>query len=405
MLKNLIVLSDGTEISTGENAIIKTNYSSYANSGTELTPGSVCAAMLEMKFFAPSGRISLEHGEEVQYYKVSDNGNRTLVGLFVLEKPTKSSANTYQFTAYDRISKLDRNLGLWLKNLDGWPYTMAEFAQIVCAQCGVTLIDNPDLPNGDLQIQQFYDSEITGRKIMEWIGQLAGRFCRATPEGEIEFAWYEDFGLHLLPDRDPYYFGGSLSFEDYQVAEIFTVRIKISDDDVGVTYPENASADSNTYVVSGNFLLGGIAEEKLREVAQNLLQQISGASYTPCKVSCPVDYGIRAGDIFSVTDRNGKTIQGYAMSVTNKGQKITVSCTGSARRDSSTAVNNESMKSMNGKIMEIRKTVEGINVDVRQLQVSMEKTQEDITKLEISASGWSSDVSKIIQETGKYDLK
>ena len=51
MLKNLLVLADGTEISSGVgtvNAIQSTKLTQSVNSGEELTLGSTCASILEM---------------------------------------------------------------------------------------------------------------------------------------------------------------------------------------------------------------------------------------------------------------------------------------------------------------------------------------------------------------------
>ena len=45
MRKNLIILLDGTEISSG---IRSCTYTESVNSGTELTLGSVCCACLEL---------------------------------------------------------------------------------------------------------------------------------------------------------------------------------------------------------------------------------------------------------------------------------------------------------------------------------------------------------------------
>ena len=120
MLRNLIVLPDGTEIFSGVgtvNAVQSTTITSCVNSGTELTPGSVCAAVLDMKLITPRGNLDLKAGDEITLYKVPDSGDWTKVGLFTLETPARPSMNTYQITAYDRVSWLDRDLSLWFESL------------------------------------------------------------------------------------------------------------------------------------------------------------------------------------------------------------------------------------------------------------------------------------------------
>ena len=107
MQKNLIVLPGNTELSSGSeggNAIRSCTYTESVNSGTELTLGSACCACLELSIFAPAGALTISQGAEIVYYQVDDAGARTLVGHFTAEKPTRSTANTYKVTAYDRMS-------------------------------------------------------------------------------------------------------------------------------------------------------------------------------------------------------------------------------------------------------------------------------------------------------------
>lgn len=405
MLKNLIVLPNGTELYSGvgkTNNIRNATITQCVNSGTELTLGSTCAAMLECTIQAPNGGLSIAAGTEITLYKV-DGDNRTKVGLFTLEKPTQSSAHIYKITAYDRVSWLDKNLGTWLEALDGWPYSMLTLAQMVCRECGLILATE-SIPNGSFQVQRFYGSDITGRKIMEWIGQLAGRFCRANADGEIEFAWYGDGAAHeLAPAGDHYYFASALSYEDYVVPGIGALQIKRSTDDVGVIYP-NTDAAKNVYVISGNFLAAGVADEILAAAAETVYKEVYRTTYTPFKVAAPASYGIEAGDSITLADSNGTIITSYVMTVTRKGQRLTLEATGSASRDSSTNVNNESVKSLEGKLLEITKDVNGISVNVKKIEADNEATRESVSNLEQTAEEISAGVEEVSKDlNGKIE--
>lgn len=454
MLRNLIVLPDGTEIFSGRgttNAIKSVKITQAVNDQTELSLGSACSSMLEATIITPYGGLNIAAGSEITAYKMDNSGTRHLVGLYTLEKPTRPTANTYRITAYDRVSWLDKDLSEWLASLTVWPIELLTFAQMVCAECGLTLT-NETIPNGDYLIPQFSGSGITGRKLMQWVGEVCARFLRATPDGNVEFANYtpnttysigaarrgavstdsagnvtitsdlmtvEDDGygnvtvvsdyLNIVDDGNgnitisavggaesiPFY-GGTLSYEDYQTAPIEKVQVRMTADDVGVVYPE---IEGNTYVIQGNYLLATSTTENLLPVVQTIFEEISGVRYTPCRVSIPVSLGIQAGDIISITDKNGVIITAYVMTKTTTGQRDTLECTGSPRRDSSSVVNNEEFRDWNGKILELRKEVEG-------LYVANKDTEGRLAELSLSVDGLNTQVSQQTQkiEGVKTDL-
>lgn len=361
MRKNLIILLDGTEISSG---IRSCTYTESVNSGTELTLGSVCCACLELSVLTPAGGLTIGQGAEIAYYQVDDAGARTLIGQFTCEKPTRSTAGTYKVTAYDQISWTDRDLSPWLRGLTGWPYSLYAFAGMVCAQCGLELA-NTSLPNGSYQIQQFYADGITGRRLLQWIGEASAQFCRATPEGKIQFGWYQQReGLAIGPGS---YYWESLSYEDYQVAAIDQVQIKQGEGDVGIIHPADAGGGSNTYIIDSNLLLTTGSDTALRPIAQAIYNAIHAIRYTPCKVAIMASLGVRAGDIAPVTDANGNTITTYVMTRTTSGQRDTLESTGSARRDSVTAAHSNTLQNLHGRILKILATIDGLTIENQDL--------------------------------------
>ena len=364
MLRTLIVLPDGTELFSGvgtKNAIQSATITECVNGAQELTLGSCCANMVEAKILTPNGDLSVAAGDELTAYRVTDDGARHKVGLFTTEKPTHPTANSMSITAYDRITWLDRDLTQWLANLEAWPYSLYDLAKMVCEECGLTLL-NEEIPNGAYSVQRFSGDGISGRQIMQWIGQVAGRFCRATADGEIEFAWYTPATITLGPAQDravdvsfdngnlsiheesanvtedaesvsiessylqitddgngnvvlilsdallqQYYFQNGLSFEDYSVMPIQKVQLRQNEEDVGTVYPDGIAGAVNTYIINGNPLLTASSGDALLPIAQSLYEHLQGVTYTPCKVSVPANMLIRAGHTVQITDRNGKT--------------------------------------------------------------------------------------------------
>ena len=220
MLRTIIELPDGTELYSGagiSNVIQSVTITECVNGAQELTLGSCCANMVEAKLLTPQGGLTVTAGDELKVFRVDEANIRYKVGLFYAEQPTRSSANSMSITAYDRVSWLDRDLTQWLAELKGWPYSLYGLASMVCAECGLTLL-NGEIPNGDYLVECFSGDGITGRQIMQWIGQVAGRFCRATADGQIEFAWYTPVTTHDIGVAP--YDGNSVGYTDGNITVV-----------------------------------------------------------------------------------------------------------------------------------------------------------------------------------------
>ncbi|MBO5317051.1 MAG: hypothetical protein J6A74_01250, partial [Oscillospiraceae bacterium] len=421
MLRTLVRLPDGTELFSGtgnRNAIQSITVTQCVNSGTDLTLGSCCANMVELKLFTPGGGVCIHAGDELEIYRLSDAGERYKVGIFTAEKPTRPTANSLQVTAYDRVTRLDKDLTQWFAGLDAWPYTLFDLASMTCEACGLVL-KNTEIPSGGYPVRQFSPDGITGRQLMQWIGEAAGRFCRATADGDLEFTWYtpaegvaiattkaaeeivySNGALHLMAEdvvaeddgegnvilisdrlsisddgagnvslllekaaeQIPFFQNG-LTFEDFEVAPIEKVQIRQNEEDVGTVYPDGIPDAVNTYIITGNPLLSAVTGDELTPVAEVLFELLQGVRYTPCKVAVPASFRIHAGNTVEITDRNGRTITAYVMTKVQKGQKDTLECTGSSSRDSTTTFNNRQLASLQGKVLNLRMDVDGLRLE------------------------------------------
>ena len=373
MYRHLLILPDGTEIFSGpeqEIALLSVTLTQSVNMGEELTLGSACAWELQAELLTPQGGLSLAAGDAVTVFRVAEDGTRTQAGVFYLEKPEKPSAYTMSLTAYDAVSLLDQDLTQWLAELDQWPYSVAEFAGLVCARCGVTLLEST-LLNADFFIQPFTGEGITGRQLIQWLGQITGRFCRATPEGCLEFAWYgPNAAITIAPaegEGSIFYYQGALEYSDAPVAPIEKVQLRQSAEDVGTVWPDEAG-EKNTYIIENNPMLAAQSGGTLLSVAQTLYEQLRQVTYTPCRVSVPATPQIQPGDGIHVTDAGGRTFTAWVMKKTSDGQRDTLECTGSYRRDSTTAVNNLGFRALSGKVLNLRTVVDGLKVENKDTQ-------------------------------------
>ena len=408
-MKHIIILPDGREISSGVstgNAIQSITLTQCVNDSTELNLGSTCANMLQAILITPEGNLDVAAGTEITLFRQEDSGEVNQLGIFRVEKPTKPTANTMNITAYDRVVKLDRDLSQWLLTLTGWPYRLYDLAALVCQVCGLELV-NEMLPNGDYLVGQFSAQGITGRKLMQWIGQIAGRFCRATPEGKLEFAWYLPSGITITPDGNFYFYENGLTLEDYVTHPIEKVQLRLTDNEVGAVWPDEAG-EKNTYIITGNYLLTADSTDVLVPVAKTLYEQLKTVAYTPCQVQIPACSRLLPGQTVNITDRNGKTVTTCIMTKTYQDQRDTLQCTGSYRRDSSTVFNNQIYKPIEGKTLELQQKMEGYFVKAAHLESqwnaaerTMETVREAVTQLRVEAESVGttvSDTQKLAQD-------
>lgn len=400
MVKNILVLDDGTEIAAGtvgQNAILSLTCTETVSKTTDLCPGAACSNKLEITIWVEPGTdLPITSGTRLTHYRET-SGQRTLAGTYWAVKPTSQTRNTYKIYAYDAVSLLDGVQSTWLRSIqDQFPMTLWKFAGLVAQRCGVTIV-NSSLPrNGTYLVQAFYADNLTGRQLLAWVAEASCTFLRATLDGKIEFAWYTDYSTSQSIGPTVYIRDG-LSHDKFQTAPVVKVQIRQSDDDVGVLYPSDESG-SNALVIQGNLLLTSATAEALKPVAQAIFETMQGVTYTPLKVTVPADFPLPApGNIVSVTDARGNVLSSYIMNRTISGQQVTLESTGNATRDGTAAVNEQSYKNLTGKMLEIKTSVDGLEVKASDLTGKY-------TDLKATVDGLSSEVKKDTTITGGGNL-
>lgn len=402
MLKHELQLPDGSVLTSGPgagNAIRSVTLTEQVSDAEELEPGAACAACAEIEIWAPDDQAPVAQGDELTLFRVdTDAGTRTQAGIFLAEKPTRVSANVYRVTAYDRMTLFDKDMTPWLEQKQGdFPIPLADFAAALCQVCGVTPADGTleAMPNGDYPIRAFGADGVTGRKLLQWIAQAAGCFARMTAWGELELGWYdpgqgapliaapgeEEVPLSLrlagqglrtaqgqvfrIGGEAGYYCQNSLQYEEYETAPVDKVQIRQSEADVGVVWPADETGD-NALVVTRNLLLTADSAQSLEPVARTLYERMAKERYTPLTVTLPFREELRPGSRLDVIDPYGRLMRTLVMKRTISGQTMTLESTGSARRDSTTAVNRQSYKDLQGKVFEMQASVDGLELKARQ---------------------------------------
>ena len=278
MYYSVLRLPNGTELKGGEagSTLKALTLHTAVNAGQEFTIGSAFSDYIEAEIWAdPGGSLQITAGDALTYYRQDDAGNRTKVGVFYAEKPTRTKRNSYKVTAYDTMSKLDADFSGWLHaNQAQFPKTIWQLVQLACQRAGVTLASSSLPINGSYSVQAFYADDLTCRQIISWAAEAAGCYAHMNADGKLQFLTYTDkrSTVKITPDgasNSTAYYADSLSYEDYTVKAIEKVQIRQSDSDVGVIYPDSTTA-TNTYVVQGNLLLTTGTEANLKSVVQNL---------------------------------------------------------------------------------------------------------------------------------------
>ena len=404
MLQPILTLPSGTELKGGSpgSAVKSLTLHTAVNAGQEFTIGSAFSDYIEAEIWAdPGGSLQITAGDVLTYYRQDDAGNRTKVGVFYAEKPTRTKRNSYKVTAYDTMSKLDADFSGWLRaNQAQFPKTIWQLVQLACQRAGVTLASSSLPINGSYSVQAFYADDLTRRQIISWAAEAAGCYAHMNADGKLQFLTYTDkrSTAKITPDgaSSTAYYADSLSYEDYTVKAIEKVQIRQSDSDVGVIYPDSTTA-TNTYAVQGNLLLTTGTEANLKTVAQNLYNVLKNVTYTPCKVSVPSSSGLACGQIVHVKDARGREFDTYLMSATISSGKASFESVGSASRESSSAVNSQSYKNLTGKMLEIKTSVDGLEVKASDLTGKY-------TDLKATVDGLSSEVKKDTKITGGGNL-
>ena len=453
MLRNKLVRSDGSIIDSS--VIISCEFTEEVNCSTNLSYGDVTSSEINVEIRSTE---AIQQGEVLTYYIIEDDVE-TLIGEFITEKPTVASRSSIRFSAYDNVSKTEKQFSGWLRDNQAlFPMTAMELLTNTCSYSGVTYAGG-EFPNQNIMISAFYADNITCRQILSWIGAIAGRFVRANAAGEIEFGQYTenlsagvtyragyanpinivvtDTKGHVTITSDEMvvaddgqgnviatiedikvvdengnvtlamgvavpYKQGTLSYETYQTDTIDLVQIKHSTDDIGVTYPADVSG--NCYTIAQNMLLGACSVEDITAVASNLYEHLKSVTYVPFSVTLPRTLKVRAGDIIALRDINGHSFVSLVMKMSVSGNGVTISSTGNKSYDSAASVAQEKFTNLTGKVMEISKTVDGLSVANKDLDGRVGSLELNTEAFEVQIRKDVDDLTKIAMTSEKVEV-
>lgn len=401
ILHNKFVRSDGSVI--GSDSIISCKYTASVNSQTNLSLGDATAKSVEVEMRTPVDMIT--GGETLTYYQIED-GVEVKKGVFYAEPPTISTKTSIRFTAYDGVAKLATDISGWLhENQSLFPISLRTLVEQACNLSGVSFSETT-FPHEDMQIPAFYSDGITARHILSWAAQLAASFVECDDSGIVRFSWYENAestisGVYSADSIQ--YMQDTLSVEGYTTETIKRVQFKQETDDVGVIYPQDATG--NVLSISQNGIAALLSSDILLGIAAEIYEKVKDISYTPLECTVKRTAAINPGEIIQVTDSNGATVTTYVMSVTLDSSGTTISSTGDKSYSDKAAVSSESFKNIPGKILLLRKSVDGLYIEARDLNDNIASILADIEGITTQVSNQEGDITRLKQSADSIDIK
>jgi hypothetical protein len=165
---------------------------------------------------------------------------------------------------------------------------------------------------------------------------------------------------------------------------------------VGVIYP--ADVDGNCFTISENMILGVTDSTTVSQIATSLYDQLKTTTYVPYSVTVPRTIRVRAGNLIKVLDSNGYSFTSLVMRVAVAASGTSITTTGDKSYGSSAAVSSEKYKNLTGKVLNISKSIDG-------LEVKAEDLNGKVGSLELSTESFKTYVKDTYiseEEFGKY---
>lgn len=345
------------------------------NDGEDLSLGSACAAMLEAELYgdAPIGADTalqcLEDGR--------------LLGVFHCQKP-KRCGNLLRLTAYDAMIRFDRDVTGFLAE-QAFPVEAGTLLENLCAFCGVPL--HPETAVASCTVEAFSQPGLTGRQLLRYLAQVAGRLCRVDAQGSLRLFWFDPEPRALTNCLQ-----GSLRVADTPAAPIERVLIRTGDSEVGAVWPDGSESSANTYILQGNPLLPPSADRQ--GVARRLYEQLQDYRCTP--FSCTLLPGAVAEPGTVLRLPGGQLAP--VLKLTLKNGRRTLEATASPTLQATESFNRLQLDSLPGRVLTVERTAEGLKAENADLKGAA-------AALKLQVEGITARVASGEEKAGDYALK
>lgn len=274
---------DGKEYT---NTLNKFNFQNITNPNNEITIGNTCASSVTFSIYMP--QVSLENKEITIYegVKVSNEIKYIKLGTFTVSKQTSNGEYT-SYEAYDKMYKADMPYSSDLV----FPSTDKAILTEICGKLGISLATNIVTAHTVSDKPQGY----TMREIIGYMAMLQGCNAVINADGNLELRWYKDSGYVL--DGHKYYQQGVTftTSKDFIIQKLTCNNTKSGD-------KETSTITSGSGATGLSFANPFMTQAVLDEV----YKKIGGFTFRPLAVKFIGDFRLEAGDIITVSTKDGK---------------------------------------------------------------------------------------------------
>lgn len=268
------------------NTLNKFNFQNITNPNNEITIGNTCASSVTFSIYMP--QVSLENKEITIYegVKVSNEIKYIKLGIFTVSKQTSNGEYT-SYEAYDKMYKADMPYSSDLV----FPSTDKAILAEICGKLGISLATNIVTAHTVSDKPQGY----TMREIIGYMAMLQGCNAVINADGNLELRWYKDSGYVL--DGHKYYQQGVTftTSKDFIIQKLTCNNTKSGD-------KETSTITSGSGATGLSFANPFMTQAVLDEV----YKKIGGFTFRPLAVKFIGDFRLEAGDIITVSTKDGK---------------------------------------------------------------------------------------------------
>lgn len=383
----------------------------YMNSATDLTFGTASCVEVEIHMFRSSVTDTLKWSEEFLLEFGFDVTNGTIwlpIGYFTGSKPTRTQVDVIQFMAYDRMTKFDILADDFIDSLDFTSSkTLTQIYSALCTYVGVTSESGNEIA---ANMAHSYSKCPVGkgcscRDILAKIAEAAGCYAIITREGKVKMVWYTDHTEDFVLKRDDIYAVDvaeidwlynaslrkkwidleterwkdleSLTWKElegyYSPTKVNAVKFVYSDEDIGITVP-NDLATTNIYTIVNNPFLYGSTTQETTGYLTNLYNRLQAFGiYVPVSVECIGNMFVEPGDIIKLEFEDNSVGRYPVFNRTihyNGALTCVYETTGNLDREPVSEANKQKMEA-GGKIHILRKTVDELYSEIYDPQTGL----------------------------------